>query len=73
MPKVVESRIDSKQDVDKELKKICEEFITESAQAATEPLSSFILKVSAFKIRNNLKQIHQQTLLKNQNFAEPGI
>ncbi|GBB87592.1 hypothetical protein RclHR1_14060001 [Rhizophagus clarus] len=72
IPKIVESRIDSKQEVDKELKKICEEFITESVQDAIEPLSSFILKVSAFKIRSNLKPIHQQTLLKNQNFAGPA-
>ncbi|CAI2174129.1 14468_t:CDS:10 [Funneliformis geosporum] len=72
IPKVVENRVDSKQEVDKELKRICEEFITESAQAAIEPLSSFILKVSAFKIRNNLKPINQQTLLKNQNFAKPA-
>ncbi|RIA80198.1 Sec34-like family-domain-containing protein [Glomus cerebriforme] len=72
IPKIVENRVDSKQEVDKELKRICEEFITESVQAAIEPLSSFILKVSAFKIRSNLKPIHQQTLLKNQNFAEPA-
>ena len=45
IPRVVENRIDSKQEVDKELKKICEEFITESVQVAVEPLSSFILKV----------------------------
>ncbi|CAG8512769.1 11132_t:CDS:10 [Rhizophagus irregularis] len=72
IPKIVESRVDSKQEVDKELKRICEEFITESVQDAIEPLSSFILKVSAFKIRSNLKPIHQQTLLKNQNFAQPA-
>ncbi|CAG8532098.1 6020_t:CDS:10 [Funneliformis mosseae] len=72
IPKVVENRVDSKQEVDKELKRICEEFITESAQAAIEPLSSFILKVSAFKIRNNLKPKNHQTLLKNQSFADPA-
>jgi hypothetical protein len=46
IPKIVESRVDSKQEVDKELKRICEEFITESVQDAIEPLSSFILKVN---------------------------
>ena len=45
MPKIIENRIDSKQEVDKELKRICEEFITESVHVAIESLSSFILKV----------------------------
>jgi conserved oligomeric Golgi complex subunit 3 len=46
IPKVVENRTDSKQDVDRELKHVCEEFIMESAKAAAEPLSLFLLKVS---------------------------
>ena len=32
--KIVENKVGSKQEVDKELKRICEEFITESVQAA---------------------------------------
>jgi primase-polymerase (primpol)-like protein len=72
IPKIIENRVDSKQEVDKELKKVCEEFITESVHVAIESLSSFILKVSAFRIRSNLRPVHQQTLLKNQNFADPA-
>ncbi|CAG8739718.1 7470_t:CDS:2, partial [Cetraspora pellucida] len=72
IPKVVENRIDSKQEVDKELKRICEEFIMDSYKAAIEPLSSFLMKVSAFRLRNDLKPVHQQTLLKDQSFAQPA-
>ncbi|RIB08130.1 Sec34-like family-domain-containing protein [Gigaspora rosea] len=74
IPKVVENRIDSKQEVDKELKRICEEFIVDSYEAAIEPLSSFLMKVkvSAFRLRNDLKPAHQQTSLKDQSFAQPA-
>ncbi|RHZ56100.1 hypothetical protein Glove_406g88 [Diversispora epigaea] len=72
IPKVVENRIDSKQEVDKELKRICEDFIFDSSKAAIEPLSSFLVKVSAFRLRNDLKAVHYQTLLKNQKFAQPA-
>ncbi|CAG8514323.1 7608_t:CDS:10 [Paraglomus brasilianum] len=71
IPKVVENRTDSKQEVDQGLKHVCEEFIMESAKAAVEPLSSFLVKVSAFRLRNDLKPLHQQTRLKSQNFAQP--
>ncbi|CAG8471282.1 5572_t:CDS:10 [Ambispora leptoticha] len=82
MPKVVESRVDSKLEVDKRLKSVCEEFILDNAKEAVEPLSSFLLKasfnknsndirmVSAFRMRNDLKPAHQQTPLKNQRFAQ---
>ncbi|CAG8451846.1 10392_t:CDS:10 [Dentiscutata heterogama] len=72
IPKVVENRIDSKQEVDKELKRICEEFIMDSHKAAIEPLSAFLMKVSTFRLRNDLKPAHQQTLLKDQTFAQPA-
>ncbi|CAG8824518.1 28853_t:CDS:2, partial [Dentiscutata erythropus] len=72
IPKVVENRIDSKQvKKNKELKRICEDFIFDSSKAAIEPLSSFLVKVSAFRLRNDLKAVHHQTLLKNQKFAQP--
>ncbi|CAG8522986.1 372_t:CDS:10 [Acaulospora colombiana] len=71
IPKVVENRIDAKQEVDKELKHICEEFILDNSKAAIEPLSSFLLKVSTFRLRNDLREVHRQTSLKNQNFAQP--
>jgi len=45
IPKLVENRTDSKQEVDQGLKHVCEEFIMESAKAAVEPVSSFLVKV----------------------------
>ena len=44
-PKITRSFIDSKQAVDKELKRVCEDFILETSQTIFEPFSSFILKV----------------------------
>ncbi|CAG8743315.1 6616_t:CDS:2, partial [Acaulospora morrowiae] len=71
IPKVVENRVDAKQEVDKELKHVCEEFILDNSKLAIEPLSSFLLKVSAFRLRNDLREVHHQTSLKNQKFAQP--
>jgi hypothetical protein len=42
---VVESRVDSKREVDGHLKRVCEEFISDSAKAAIEPLTTFGVKV----------------------------
>ncbi|KAG9299881.1 hypothetical protein G9A89_005410 [Geosiphon pyriformis] len=70
MPKVVGHRVDAKLEVDKKLKQICEEFILGNAKEAVESLSSFLLKVSAFRLRNDMKPTHQQTPLKHQSFAQ---
>ncbi|CAG8501426.1 820_t:CDS:2 [Diversispora eburnea] len=54
--------IDENNSVNKEFKRIYEDFIFDSSKAAIKP-------VSAFRLRNNLKAIHNQNLLKNQKFA----
>jgi hypothetical protein len=54
--------------VDIQLKKNCEELILNVAKAVIEPVSSFLLKASAFKIRQD-----RFSQLKNQPFATPGL
>lgn len=46
MPRVVEISIDSRREIDRELKRVCEDFITDCVRGAVEPLSNFIIKVS---------------------------
>ncbi|RUP45831.1 LOW QUALITY PROTEIN: Sec34-like family-domain-containing protein, partial [Jimgerdemannia flammicorona] len=72
IPRVVEINADSKREVDKELKRVCEEFILETVKAAVEPVASFLLKVSAFRLRNDLKPVNQKLLLREQPFALQG-
>jgi hypothetical protein len=61
------------QAVDKELKRVCEDLILENAKAALEPVSSFLLKVSAFRLRNEARNLASKELLIRQTFAQPGI
>ncbi|CAO3664413.1 unnamed protein product [Umbelopsis vinacea] len=67
MPRVVEISIDSRREIDKELKRICEDFIMECGQSATEPLSNFITQISAFQVANNSRT--ERLKLSSQSFA----
>lgn len=71
-PRVVQSYADSKQLLDRDLKRVCEDLILETARAALDPLSSFLLKVSAFRLRHANRDGTARELLRNQNFATPG-
>jgi hypothetical protein len=55
------------QDVDAALKNVCEQMITDVNRSVLEPLSSFLLKVSAFKMRNDRKSV-----MRDQAFASTG-
>ncbi|TPX43835.1 hypothetical protein SeLEV6574_g04838 [Synchytrium endobioticum] len=74
LPKVVERYPDAKEGVDKELKRICEDFILDTTRSCVEPLSSFLLKVQAFKLRDS--SIRPSSVprlsLPSQNFAQPA-
>lgn len=43
--KTVESYADAKENLDVEVKRVCEEYISDATRATVEPLSSFMLKV----------------------------
>ncbi|KAJ3129149.1 Golgi transport complex subunit 3 [Nowakowskiella sp. JEL0407] len=70
-PKITQSFTDSKLEVDVELKRVCERFIMETAKDCVEPVSSFILKVSAFRNSRDLKSQLRKDPLSTQNFGIP--
>jgi conserved oligomeric Golgi complex subunit 3 len=51
VPRVLETNIDSKLSVNMELKRVCEEMILDTAKPIIEPLSSFMIKVTAFNLK----------------------
>lgn len=70
IPRVVEISIDSRREIDRELKRICEDFILDSSQSATEPISNFITQVTAFQVANNMRT--ERLALSDQSFATPS-
>jgi hypothetical protein len=49
-PRVVSASIDSKRDLEQQLKSCCESFIMNLTKAGVEPMLSFITKVTAVKL-----------------------
>ncbi|KAK6784044.1 hypothetical protein RDI58_017498 [Solanum bulbocastanum] len=49
-PRVLESQIDAKKELEKSLKTTCEEFIMSVTKLVVEPLLSFVTKVTAVKV-----------------------
>ncbi|OVA05252.1 Conserved oligomeric Golgi complex [Macleaya cordata] len=76
-PRVLESQIDAKKDLEKNLKTTCEEFIMSVTKLVVDPMLSFVTKVTAVKVAlssGNQDQKPDSVLakpLKNQAFATP--
>jgi hypothetical protein len=49
-PRVLHQHVDSKRELEKQLKAACEGFIMAATKAAVEPMLSFITKVTAVKV-----------------------
>ncbi|ORZ02713.1 Sec34-like family-domain-containing protein [Syncephalastrum racemosum] len=49
MPRVVEISLDSRREIDRELKQVCEDFIMDCVRGAIEPLSHFMVKTSTIR------------------------
>lgn len=45
MPRVIEVSLDSRREIDFQIKKICEEFINNCVNSSVEPLTAFLIKV----------------------------
>ncbi|KAL8160894.1 hypothetical protein V2J09_012383 [Rumex salicifolius] len=76
-PRVLESQIDAKKDLEKSLKSTCEEFIMAVTKHIVDPLLSFVAKVTAVKAAaspgiqsQNLDPLRTKPL-KEQAFATP--
>ncbi|KAF5198333.1 Conserved oligomeric golgi complex subunit [Thalictrum thalictroides] len=76
-PRVLESQIDAKKELEKNLKSTCEEFIMSVTKLVVDPMLSFVTKVTAVKVAlssSNQEQNPDSVLakpLKNQAFATP--
>lgn len=45
MPRVVEVSLDSRREIDYQIKRVCEEFINNCVNSCVEPLTAFLIKV----------------------------
>ncbi|KAI8330814.1 Sec34-like family-domain-containing protein [Choanephora cucurbitarum] len=46
MPRVVEVSLDSRREIDSQIKNVCEKFINDSVDSVVEPLTAFLIKLS---------------------------
>lgn len=76
-PRVLESQIDAKKELEKSLKATCEEFIMSVTKLVVDPMLSFVTKVTAVKVAlssGNQNQKLESVMakpLKEQAFATP--
>ena len=63
--------MDSKKDVDNELKKVCEKLIQNSTEALVGQLTSFLAKADVIIAMNKRENEVKPITLKNQPFATP--
>ncbi|KAI3807907.1 hypothetical protein L1987_23844 [Smallanthus sonchifolius] len=75
-PRVLESQIDAKKELEKNLKATCEEFIMSVTKSVVDPMLSFVTKVTAVKVAlssggQNQKLESAGKPLKDQAFATP--
>lgn len=74
-PRVLESQIDAKKELEKNLKATCEEFIMSVTKLVVDPMLSFVTKVTAVKVSLSLGSQNQDSgiskPLKDQAFATP--
>ncbi|XP_050272474.1 conserved oligomeric Golgi complex subunit 3 isoform X2 [Quercus robur] len=76
-PRVLESQIDAKKELEKSLKATCEEFIMSVTKLVVDPMLSFVTKVTAvkFSLSSGSQNQKQESVLakplKDQAFASP--
>lgn len=76
-PRVLESQIDAKKELEKSLKATCEEFIMSVTKLVVDPMLSFVTKVTAvkFSVSSGSQNQKQESVLakplKDQAFASP--
>ncbi|KAJ0442772.1 putative oligomeric Golgi complex, subunit 3, cullin repeat-like-containing domain superfamily [Helianthus annuus] len=77
-PRVLESQIDAKKELEKNLKATCEEFIMSVTKSVVDPMLSFVTKVTAVKValssgaQNQKLESAMGKPLKDQAFATPN-
>ena len=71
-PRVLESQLDSKKDIERQLKLVCEEFIMAVTKLTVEPMLSFITKVTAVRVAAGGGRADATKPLREQAFAVPA-
>ncbi|EGC29162.1 hypothetical protein DICPUDRAFT_159298 [Dictyostelium purpureum] len=69
-PRITNTSIDSKKDLEKELKQSIESFILSTANSVIDPLLSLLTKISVF-LNQSIKNQTDPMLLSQQSFADP--
>ncbi|XP_022750025.1 conserved oligomeric Golgi complex subunit 3-like isoform X3 [Durio zibethinus] len=78
-PRVLESQVDAKKELEKSLKATCEEFIMAVTKQIVDPMLSFVTKVTAVKValssgtKNQIVDSVMAKPLKEQAFAKPEM
>ncbi|KAF9905427.1 Golgi transport complex subunit 3 [Linnemannia zychae] len=84
-PTLIDSHLDARQEIDRDLKLVCETFILEMGKAAVHALTEFMNKVAGFRIRADVEAAQRERdpsagagvmrrppmLLKDKPFARP--
>ncbi|KAF9098976.1 Golgi transport complex subunit 3 [Mortierella sp. AD031] len=84
-PTLIDSHLDARQEIDRDLKLVCETFILEMGKAAVHSLTEFMNKVAGFRIRADVEAAQRERdpsagagimrrppmLLKDKPFARP--
>ncbi|XP_046853016.1 conserved oligomeric Golgi complex subunit 3-like [Xenia sp. Carnegie-2017] len=70
-PKLIENYVDSKKEVDNELKTVCEQFIDSISSSLVSPLKDFLSKTDAIQKLAEEDGKDVKNLLKHQHFAKP--
>ncbi|CAB3989375.1 conserved oligomeric Golgi complex subunit 3-like [Paramuricea clavata] len=70
-PQVVESYVDSKKEVDNELKVVCEQFIESISNSLIAPVKDFLSKTNVIQKLAEEEGKDVKSLLKHQHFAKP--
>ncbi|XP_058965587.2 conserved oligomeric Golgi complex subunit 3 [Pocillopora verrucosa] len=70
-PQLTENYLDSKKDVDVELRIVCEQFIQNVSESLISPLSAFLTKVTVIKNLAQEEGKDTKAFLKQQPFAKP--
>ncbi|KAK9845860.1 hypothetical protein WJX81_004499 [Elliptochloris bilobata] len=70
-PRVLESQVDSKKELEKLLKATCEAFIMAVTKLTVEPMLSFITKVTAVRVAASAQSTGGTRALREQAFAAP--
>ncbi|CAO3654870.1 unnamed protein product [Mucor hiemalis] len=73
MPRVVEVSLDSRREIDSQIKNVCEEFINNCVNSSVEPLTAFLIKLSAILPAAVVTKMADDELSSNQQLSKGDV